>query len=303
MSPEQLNSSRDVESATDVWSLGVVLYQLVSGAMPFYGHTLTEVATKIALQPPTPLKPLRPDVPSGLEAVITRCLQKAPADRYLSVADLAVALVDFAPRRARVYVDRIAGVPPARKSADEELSAALRDPRGRRRFRPTVHDGIQTRIGQRPVGPGRAHERTQDRGSRGDRSGGGGCRDGPPFSCTARRERHTPPIVGLLEGGRSPRPPRPGRATHCPWRPPRQTQAVQEAPFASASAPPATPARPLASSHPVVTKQKPRVEPVPAATPHAPAPPASAAPGSCKVVSFFDSDGNQHFKQDCGSSK
>ena len=63
--------------------------------------------TQIAQQPPPPLRNLRPDAPERLEAVILKCLEKAPADRYASVAGLASALAEFAPKRARVSVERI----------------------------------------------------------------------------------------------------------------------------------------------------------------------------------------------------
>jgi serine/threonine-protein kinase len=92
MSPEQLLSARDVDLRTDIWALGVTLYQLVSGRMPFPGPTLTEIAVKVASDPPAPL-----DVGTdpGLSAVIVRCLEKSPDKRYPSVAALATDLVRF----------------------------------------------------------------------------------------------------------------------------------------------------------------------------------------------------------------
>jgi len=55
MSPEQLQSARDVDQRTDIWALGVTLYQLISGRLPFWSPTLAEVAIKIATEPPAPL--------------------------------------------------------------------------------------------------------------------------------------------------------------------------------------------------------------------------------------------------------
>jgi eukaryotic-like serine/threonine-protein kinase len=92
MSPEQLQSARDVDLRTDIWALGVTLYQLVSGRMPFAGPTLTEIAVKVATDPPAPLEV---GTDPALAAVITRCLAKVPDQRYPSVAALANDLVRF----------------------------------------------------------------------------------------------------------------------------------------------------------------------------------------------------------------
>ena len=91
MSPEQLVSARDVDLRTDIWALGVTLYQLMSARMPFPAPTLTEIAIKVATDPPDPL-----DVDPDLRAVIFRCLEKQPERRYPSVAALSADLARFA---------------------------------------------------------------------------------------------------------------------------------------------------------------------------------------------------------------
>jgi serine/threonine-protein kinase len=93
MSPEQLKSSKVVDARSDIWSMGVVLYELVTGKTPFEGESITELALKVAMDP-TPVLPGH--FPPAFQAVITRCLEKDPARRYNDVADLAQALAPFA---------------------------------------------------------------------------------------------------------------------------------------------------------------------------------------------------------------
>jgi serine/threonine-protein kinase len=110
MSPEQMRSSKDVDARTDLWALGVILFQLLTGTTPFVGESITELAVKVATESPPPVRSFRPDVPPGLEGVITKCLEKDRRSRYANVAELAVALLMFGPKRARVLVERISGI-------------------------------------------------------------------------------------------------------------------------------------------------------------------------------------------------
>jgi serine/threonine-protein kinase len=91
MSPEQLRSARDVDPRTDIWSLGVILYELVSQRVPFPAESITELAVKVTVDPPQPL-----DVEPGFHAVIWKCLEKPVERRYQDVAALAADLVRFA---------------------------------------------------------------------------------------------------------------------------------------------------------------------------------------------------------------
>jgi tRNA A-37 threonylcarbamoyl transferase component Bud32 len=107
MSPEQMAASRNVDARTDIWAMGVVLYELLTGTVPFNGITLPEVCVKIASHAPPPLRTIRPDVPPAVEAIILKCLEKDRARRYADVSELATALVAFGPQRARTSAERI----------------------------------------------------------------------------------------------------------------------------------------------------------------------------------------------------
>ncbi len=107
MSPEQLESARDVDGRSDVWTFGVILFELISGHVPFGGETLPEVCIKIATHPPPPIRDVKPEVPEGLQAAILKCLEKDRNKRFATVADLAVALAPFSSSHSRDTVDRL----------------------------------------------------------------------------------------------------------------------------------------------------------------------------------------------------
>jgi serine/threonine protein kinase len=108
MSPEQLRSAKNVDRRTDIWSLGVILHELLTGAPPFEGETAGAVCAMVAADPPVPLCWVRPEAPPQLEAVILRCLEKEPEKRYQDVSELANALSAFSSKGGKNAVDRIA---------------------------------------------------------------------------------------------------------------------------------------------------------------------------------------------------
>ena len=122
MSPEQMVSARSVDARTDIWAMGVILYELISGSGPFRGENYPEVCMSIASQPTPLLRTTLPDTPASLDAVIAKCLQKDRKKRYSNVAELAVALAPFAPKRAKALVDRISRVVQAAGLSDSALA-------------------------------------------------------------------------------------------------------------------------------------------------------------------------------------
>jgi serine/threonine-protein kinase len=110
MSPEQMQSSRDVDSRSDIWSLGVILYELISGGPPFVADTMPELVLRVVQTEPTSLRARRLEVPEGLEAVIGKCLEKQRDKRYESIGEFAVAVLPFGPKSAKGSVARISGV-------------------------------------------------------------------------------------------------------------------------------------------------------------------------------------------------
>ena len=110
MSPEQMRSSKDVGVATDIWALGIILFELIAGRPAFVAESVTDLAIKIAKEPIPSLRGLRPEVLARLEAVIVKCLEKDPSRRYRNVGELALALLPFASKRAAVSVEQIAGI-------------------------------------------------------------------------------------------------------------------------------------------------------------------------------------------------
>jgi serine/threonine-protein kinase len=91
MAPEQLRSSRSVDSRADIWALGAVLHELVTGTSPFTGASVEELAIVVTTEPPVSLRAVRPELPRELEALVLRCLEKDPARRFATVSEFARA--------------------------------------------------------------------------------------------------------------------------------------------------------------------------------------------------------------------
>ncbi|MGK3992649.1 serine/threonine protein kinase [Sorangium sp. So ce1024] len=107
MAPEQLRSARSVDARADIWSLGVVLFQLLTGRLPFETNELLELFHMVNQQPPASPRGYRPDLPEEIEAAILGCLGKAREERFQNVGELAQAIAPFASLEAQVAVPRI----------------------------------------------------------------------------------------------------------------------------------------------------------------------------------------------------
>jgi len=114
-SPERLRDPTHVDPRTDLWSLGIVLHELLTGQSPFEAKTISSLYFRIAADPPARIRDVRPDIPEGLEKAVLQCLQKDPDKRTADVAELAAALRPFAPERSETSVRRVIrviGIPP-----------------------------------------------------------------------------------------------------------------------------------------------------------------------------------------------
>ena len=95
MAPEQVRAASDVDARADIWSLGAILYELITGEMAFIGDDVARVLDHVLKDDPCPMSPLRRDLPAELESIVMRCLDRDPDGRWPSAATLARALAPF----------------------------------------------------------------------------------------------------------------------------------------------------------------------------------------------------------------
>ena len=129
MSPEQITNPSQVDARTDIWSLGVVMFELLTGVLPFRGAGTAQVCAAVLTEPPPQMSDYRSDVPPALEFIVRRCLEKDRDQRFRDVSELAAALSALDPTEfgsARFPSAR----PAATKAVEDETPA----PRPRRRW-------------------------------------------------------------------------------------------------------------------------------------------------------------------------
>jgi serine/threonine-protein kinase len=276
MSPEQMVAASSVDVRADVWALGVVLYELLTGKLPFVAETMPELVGMILQNGYTPTAALRPDVPPGLQAAIDGCLQKDRVHRYRNVAELAAGIVPFGPPRSDLSLERISHVLGLTTGVDETISAS-RSPAAlvaAQTFSPMISsDAKPARRRLLWLVPA-------------------------PLlviaACVAiffawtHSIRPVPVPTATATGKMAPAAPT-GSA-----EPPAPTLAATASEATATAASVAPLPAPTVLEPPVVPRAA-----SPSRRPTAtPAPSASAAP-ACHTVSYFDTEGNRHFRQEC----
>ncbi|MGH7512389.1 MAG: protein kinase domain-containing protein, partial [Gemmatimonadales bacterium] len=114
MSPEQATGERQLDARTDVFSLGCVLYEMLTGEPPFTGATAQAVVARVLTESPRPLATQRHTIPRNLEAAVLTALEKLPADRFATAAEFAEALKDKS-YQSTASMEAAAAAPAARK--------------------------------------------------------------------------------------------------------------------------------------------------------------------------------------------
>ncbi len=95
MSPEQMRSSKNVDQRSDIWALGVILYELLTGRVPFEAEAIPELCLKVVQDAAESPKSIRAEIPEGLSAVVLKCLEKNPSNRFANVAEFAAAIEPY----------------------------------------------------------------------------------------------------------------------------------------------------------------------------------------------------------------
>ncbi len=110
MSPEQMIAADTVDLTTDIWAIGVVLYEMLTGRRPFEAESMPELVAVVLAKPHVPVRQVRPEVPQALSDAVDFCLAKERTGRFQNTGQLALALAPFAPPHVAQSVERILGV-------------------------------------------------------------------------------------------------------------------------------------------------------------------------------------------------
>jgi serine/threonine protein kinase len=143
--PERLRGDDRRDPRTDVYSVGVVLFEMIAGRRPFDAPTFSELARMVRNEPPPSLRKFRSDVPEALDKVLQRALAKGIEDRWKNAGDLAAALVPFGGRNVTLEDDH-----PSDSFAFEMLELKARDSR-KKGTRPSVELPPEEKPGSAPV--------------------------------------------------------------------------------------------------------------------------------------------------------
>ncbi|MFO0739819.1 MAG: serine/threonine-protein kinase [Labilithrix sp.] len=309
MSPEQLRNAKGVDHRADIWAMGVILYELITGALPFMGDNLGELFANILESDPLPLRQRAGDaVPLGLNDVVMRCLQRKPEQRFQSAAELMQALAPFEHAGVvgigagtNVGLGALGGtafLPNANLQTGQQSAA-----------QPVAHALSAAGTGPQPQPPMRAVTASQPNLTPPQfvQTTGSGWQQGSPPIAGLPKSR-TPLILGVFgavaligsilgivawkastrpkEDPTAAHPPPPASSSLAGVEPPASTKPVDPPPPESASAPmpavsapaPAPLPPPTPVHHPTVTRPQPQPQPVAQPVP-APQPKPQTKPG------------------------
>jgi len=171
MAPEQMRSAKFADARGDIWSLGIVLYELTTGKCPFHGDSITALCFDVMERTPTVPSELNPALPHSFDEVIVRCLEKNPDDRFQSMEALATALRAVAPDSGRYSGLFNAAMEHGAVSAMTPVSSVTPDPTSATKLHPqpdprqivhvaNVDPSFATRLARPnpdPTGPTRLH--------------------------------------------------------------------------------------------------------------------------------------------------
>jgi serine/threonine-protein kinase len=309
MSPEQLRDAKSVDHRCDIWALGVIAYEVLTGKPPFMADNAVALFAAIQESEPASLRSLRPDIPPEVEAIVLCCLRRTPADRFSSVTELGAALLQFG------------GVDAARafENAARILPAAQHAP-----VRPQTDVGRGRPLGSAPAVASANQVQTANPWATSARQAAP--KKAPVVAIAvlaaggllaltiaifgtraflAHRLATSPAASAALAPSNDIAPPAPVASTGAPAPepPPIATAivtvtAVADSLANAASAPPPpviqahVPARPVSTSAPGPAGPK--------VTPPAPAPSGAARPRSnCSPPYEFDGEGKKHWKPEC----
>jgi serine/threonine protein kinase len=125
MSPEQMRAIREIDERTDIWALGVVLYRMLTGRLPFTADSLADLHLLVLSGRLTPPRDHLPSLPQELDRLICGCLSVEPWRRPRTVAEVARALAPFAPPEAAAQADRVERIVRERRPPTEHASAVV----------------------------------------------------------------------------------------------------------------------------------------------------------------------------------
>jgi serine/threonine-protein kinase len=147
MSPEQMIDPSAVDARTDIWSLGVLLYELLTAQLPFKGDSVPQVCANVmTAAPPSPCE-INHEIPDGLAAVVLRCLDKNPDARFPDVAALSRSLKDFGGSAASVTAARVSRILDRTRSTQPAPPAAIGSESGFNSVDSPVHRALANALG------------------------------------------------------------------------------------------------------------------------------------------------------------